>query len=406
MVNAEVAQDVKSTSDWDSLTKGPEVSEEPTKDAEYYRNNPKEIPNLASRLLELRGGLDAPVGTWDENLKTNVDEAGLPTTWVALIKYIKANPDAIDRVVTECERLEGGAGENDAGSIENGAAETEAVGDDSVEGAMDVAESAETEDEESDGWSTDDLSIPDFKEMAPEEKIDMLSIYADGVVNNKKSISLSNNIAEALKECSPALRTEVEYRRLNERIADLNNSIKENRKRVKALGLVLPGTKKAKELASLKTVISSCEKELKLDESTLVIMERVRVGKLSDDDQRLFDKVKALDDKSYGLLMDANARSYSRDIRYFEKSIREQERWMKDPDTGEEKKDDGTFARRKSEIAKWQVEIEKTKKKIAAYQAEHPNFILDEHEAAAAAKKKILAERAKYFAANDMKEAA
>ena len=168
----------------------------------------------------------------------------------------------------------------------------------------------------------------------------------------------------------------------------------------------MPGTKKAKELASLKTVISSCEKELKLDESTLVIMERVRVGKLSDDDQRLFDKVKALDDKSYGLLMDANARSYSRDIRYFEKSIREQERWMKDPDTGEEKKDDGTFARRKSEIAKWQVEIEKTKKKIAAYQAEHPNFILDEHEAAAAAKKKILAERAKYFAANDMKEAA
>ena len=145
MVNAEVAQDVKSTSDWDSLTKGPEVSEEPTKDAEYYRNNPKEIPNLASRLLELRGGLDAPVGTWDENLKTNVDEAGLPTTCVALIKYIKANPDAIDRVVTECERLEGGAGENDAGPIENGAAETEAVGNDSVEGAMDVAESAETE---------------------------------------------------------------------------------------------------------------------------------------------------------------------------------------------------------------------------------------------------------------------
>ena len=406
MVNAEVAQDAKSTSDWDSLTKGPEVSGEPTKDAEYYRNNPKEIPNLASRLLELRGGLDAPVGTWDENLKTNVDEAGFPTTWIALIKYIKANPDAIDRVVTECEQLENGAVEKNDELTESETSETEVTGDDGTEEVMDTTGSAEVEDEESDGWGTDNLVIPGFNEMSSEEKIDMLSIYADGAVNYQKSSSLTNSLAEVLKKCSPALRTEVEYRRQKERIADLDNSIKENRRRVKALGLVLPGTKKAKELASLKTVISSCEKELQLGNSTLTIMERMRADKLSDDDQRLFDKVKAFDDKSYGLLMDVSARSHLRDIRYFEKSIREQERWMTDPDTGEEKKHDGTFAKRKNEIAKWQVEIEKTKKKIAAYQAEHPNFILDEHKAAAAAKNKILKERAKYFAANDMKEAA
>ena len=90
---------------WESLMNGPEeAAETPVEDAEYYKNHREKLGDLASRYIQLRGGLaHSKGGTWNAELRTKVDEDGLPVRWSDLTKYLRKNPDAVDTVFNALE---------------------------------------------------------------------------------------------------------------------------------------------------------------------------------------------------------------------------------------------------------------------------------------------------------------
>ena len=78
------------------------------KDADYYREHPEEVADFAAGLIDLRGGAEkvSEGATWDAEQHTHVDANGVPRDWAHLTKFLKENPDQIDRFVEEYKNLE------------------------------------------------------------------------------------------------------------------------------------------------------------------------------------------------------------------------------------------------------------------------------------------------------------
>ena len=386
--SAEVAKNVEPVADWDSLAKGPEmVAEEPVKDAEYYRKNPKKVSELASRLIDLRGGLDAPEGRMDVKLGILVDEAGFPTDWLELTKYLRENPSEIDRAYAECERLDGAEA-----TVAESDSEEEPTA--TVEEKSKVAESKEVEDEEKDVWGSGSLVIPGFEKMSGEEAIDMLAVCQDGVVDHPTGISFSDKLASALKRCSPAARTMIEYNRSKRYIDRMKKANEERKKRLKEISPVLPWSKHAKEADTLRTLIASDEKHIELEESELGLIMATMPDNITEDDKRVIEKVRVIDEIDYQKLLERNVRDLARDIKRISGVIKKQEKWIADVNAGLIKEAPAVLASRKADVESDRKKVAELQKQIDAYLKDHPDFILDVDEAKKAAAKKIKARMA------------
>ena len=97
-------------SEWTEQDWPPFNSEEESgaKDADYYREHPEEVADFAAGLIDLRGGADkvSEGATWDNEQHTHVDANGVPRDWAHLTKFLKENPDQLDRFVDEYKNLE------------------------------------------------------------------------------------------------------------------------------------------------------------------------------------------------------------------------------------------------------------------------------------------------------------
>ncbi len=94
--------------EWPPFKEAEETEDGVVKDGDYYRDHPDEIKDLASKLIELRGGEEGIQrgATWDAQQHAHVDVKGVPRDWAHLTAYMKENPDQIDHFVEEQQNLE------------------------------------------------------------------------------------------------------------------------------------------------------------------------------------------------------------------------------------------------------------------------------------------------------------
>ena len=380
MVNAENARDAKAETEWDDLTRGPEEeAAEPVKDAEYYRNNLNEVSELAAKYIQTHGGVDAVKNaTWNAELRMKVDYNGLPIHWSELSRFLRKNPDEIDRVFDACEFADKVS--------EADAEEDEPVGEESAEAEDELIEEAEPEEpepeeeesiEEDGDWSADALNIDGFEEMASDKKLDKIDENVGGILSFQRLSSAWDKMARALEGCSESVKAKVKLLRARETYERDKKFLKERQDRLKAISPIMPWSKNADEAKTLKDVIDSSKRSLSYQESQLSLMETMSPdGGLSDEESKLVDKFRALDAKMDRVNADLHIREHTRDIKMRERWIADQKRFM-DDDIANGGKDEASYAKRRAQIAAWEGEIAGYRQRIADYQKANPDFELN-----------------------------
>ena len=123
----ELSEDIKEESEEVDVDTGDDISNQETpilesdlppkydaQSADYYREHPEEISDLAAALVAARGGADKikEGATWytskmtdDRTLMNAYVADGAPRDWAHLTGYLKAHPDEIDRFVDEYDSL-------------------------------------------------------------------------------------------------------------------------------------------------------------------------------------------------------------------------------------------------------------------------------------------------------------
>jgi hypothetical protein len=387
MVNAENARDAKAETEWDDLAKGPEEeAAEPAKDAEYYRNHLNEVSELAAKYIQTHGGVGAVKNaTWNEGLRMKVDYNGLPVHWSELSRYLRKNPDEIDRVFDACEF----ADKVSEASVEE---DEPTVGEDDVETKDELAEEvepAESENEpeeepveeesvEEDGdWTADALDIDGFDGMDSSKKLDKIDENVGGILSFQRLSSAWDKMAKALEGCSESVKAKVKLLRARETFERDQKFLKERQDRLKAISPIMPWSKNADEAKTLKDVIESSKRSLSYQESQLSLMETMASGgDMSEEDSKLVDKFRALDAKMDRLNADLHIREHTRDIKMRERWIADQKKFM-DDDIANGGKDEASYAKRRDQIATWEGEIAGYKKRIEDYQKANPDFVLN-----------------------------
>jgi hypothetical protein len=388
MVNAESSPNIKQETGWDDLAKGPaEVVDEPKKDAEYYRNNRSEISRLASEIIQLRGGVDAVMRA------PKVDKNGIPTSWSGLCMYMRKNPDAIETIVAERDSLlnkDSESLEEDGIDKTNEEALDEVLAESEDTEAEDAAVEDETELPVPDNISEmpkaektgvkpendDSMEIAGFELMTTDQQLDEINNRVDTIYTFQKQSSAWDKMAQALKRASAGVQAKVGYLRSEFALNRDKASLKQHQDRLRSISPVMPWSKNAEEAKTLKSTIDSMKRSISYQESQLALKKTMMADKLSDEDEQLVSKFRALDARMDRVNEDLHIREHTRDIKMREQWIRYQEEYMaKDKETGG--KEANTFAKRYEQIAKWKQEIEGYKQRIADYQKAHPDFVLD-----------------------------
>ena len=381
MVNAESARDVKVGTEWDDLAKGPEEeAAEPTKDAEYYRNHLNEVNELAAKYIQIHSSADTlKNATWNEELRAKVDYNGLPIRWSDLSRYLRKNPDEINRVYGACEfadkvsEANEASSEEDEPSVENASEEatTESVEPETPETTEKAPESVEEGD-----WSADELNIDGFDAMAPSQKLDKIDGNVDGILSFHRLSSAWDKMTKALEGCSESVKAKVKLLRAREALDRDKAFLKERQDRLKAISPIMPWSKNADEAKTLRDTIDSSKRSLQFQESQVSLMETMAPDSLSEEDSKLVDKFRALDARMDRVNTDLHIREHTRDIKMREKWIADQKKFM-DDDIADGGKDEASYAKRRKQIEQWENEIAGYKKRIEDYQKANPDFVLN-----------------------------
>lgn len=402
MVNRESSPNIKQETGWDDLANGPaEIVDEPVKDAEYYRNNRNEISNLASEMVKLRGGVEAAIHG------PKVDENGIPTRWGDMCQYLRKHPDAIDLIVAERDRLTNGELEEpeeeteaeesvaEAAPKSNEEALDEALAEDGDEEAEDetelplpdnIVEMSKAEKTEESG-DKDVMEIPGFATMTVDQKVAAIDSRVDTIQNFHKQSSAWDKLKDALSKASAGVQAKVNYLRAEQTLNRDKASLKEKQDELRSISPVMPWSKNAERAKTLKTVIESTKRSISYNESQLALKKTMMPDKLSDTEESLVSKFRALDAKMDRVNEDLHIREHKRDIKMRENWIRDQKKFMED-DMANGGKDAASFAKRHEQIAKWEEEIAGYKKRIEDYQKAHPDFVLNPDEKKPAAEEK------------------
>ena len=382
MVNAENARDVKAETGWDDLAKGPEEeTAEPVKDAEYYRNHLNEVSELAAKYIQTHGGVGAVKNaTWNEGLRMKVDYNGLPVHWSELSRYLRKNPDEIDRVFDACEfadKVSEASAEEDGSVAEEDDAEAEDALVEETEPIEPEDEPEEESAEEDGDWTADALDIDGFDGMDSNKKLDKIEENVGGILSFQRLSSAWDKMAKALEGCSESVKAKVKLLRARETFERDQKFLEERQNRLKAISPIMPWSKNADEAKTLKDVIDSSKRSLSYQESQLSLMEMMAPeGGMSEEDSKLVDKFRALDAKMDRINADLHIREHTRDIKMRERWIADQKKFM-DDDIANGGKDEASYAKRRDQIAAWEGEIAGYKKRIEDYQKANPDFVLN-----------------------------
>ena len=368
---------------WDDLAKGPEevadtTEQEQVKDVEYYKSHREALGDLASRFIQLRGGLEhSKGGTWNAELRTKVDEDGLPVRWSDLTKYLRKNPDAIDKVYNALEFSDKVKEAEAADASSEPVSESEQSVDAPVE-----AEPQKVEERV--------VSEAEFDAMLPSQKLDVLDSKIDSIPTLQEQSEHWKKIDLVLKEASPDVQNEVKYARVWDSIKRDEASLARNQKELKSTSMF---TKEGRERrAALRVVIKSEITSIEYNKELLKLYKPdIKDGKkapepgktLSPDDRQLFDKFHKVDERMTRLNADLHVRLNTREIKQRKKWIADQERYMEN-DIKSGGRDRATYADRRATIAKLKSEIAGYEKELEDYQKEHPDFVLNPAEKKAA----------------------
>ena len=367
---------------WDDLAKGPEevvdtTEQEQVKDAEYYKSHREALGDLASRFIQLRGGLEhSKGGTWNAELRTKVDEDGLPVRWSDLTKYLRKNPDAIDRVFNALEF---------ADKVKEAEAADATAGEPASAPEQTVEAPAEAEPQKAEARV---VSNAEYDAMSPSQKLDVLDGRIDSIPNLQEQTALWNKIDLVLKESSKDVQSEVRYARVIDSIKREEESLARNQKELKSTSMF---TKEGRERrAALRILIKSEVTSIGRDKALLELYKpdmdeknkkkAPEPGKdLSPEARQLFDKFRKVDERMTRLNSDLHMRLNTREIKMRKKWIADQEKYMEN-DMKSGGRDEASYADRRATIARLKREIAGYEKELEDYQKEHPDFVLNRAE--------------------------
>ena len=365
---------------WESLMKGPEeVAEAPNEDAEYYKNHREKLGDLASRYIQLRGGLEhSKGGTWNAELRTKVDEDGLPVRWSDLTKYLRKNPDAVDTVFNALEFADKVKEAEAADAANVGAAE-------SAEGVV-TEEAAEQPEEQvqeqvqaqEQAVEAPAISYEDFNALPVDKKLDAVYASIDGIDSYPDQTNAWEKVEDTLRLCSGDVQSQVRYVRVEDGIKRDKALLKEKREKLKSISM---WTKQGRDQrAALKMAIETMENSISRDEKRLELYAEMKPKTLSESDAKLVEKFRSIDTKMDRLNADLHVRDLKRkDIKMRLKWIGDQEKFMAD-DIKSGGRDEASYAKRREQIAAWKEEIAMRERDIAEYQKKHPDFVLEPSE--------------------------
>ena len=355
---------------WESLMNGPEeAAETPVEDAEYYKNHREKLGDLASRYIQLRGGLaHSKGGTWNAELRTKVDEDGLPVRWSDLTKYLRKNPDAVDTVFNALEFADKVKEAEAADAANGGAVESaeEVVAEEPAEQQEEPAQTAE---------AAPVVSYEDFNALSVDKKLDAVEASIAGIDSFPEQSNAWDRIEKALRQCNGDVQSQLRYVRVEDGIKRDKALLKEKREKLKSISM---WTKQGREQrAVLKTAIETMENSIDRDEKRLELYAEMKPKTLSETDMKLVEKFRSVDAKMDRLNADLHVRDLKRkDIKMRQKWIGDQEKFMAD-DIKSGGRDEASYASRRQQIAKWKEEIAMRERDIAEYQKKHPDFVLD-----------------------------
>ena len=387
----ETNTETTSATDWDSLTKAPEVTEtteEPVKDAEYYRSNRSAIPELSSRLVELRGGVDgAKKGQFSKELRMMVDENGIPVFWSDLTRFLRKNPSEIDRVLALCEQLEGGSESSseeiteDAVSNEGVAQETGQATETAESNDLSAIVSAEDREQISNDrgpeWHSGAFYINGYENMTTDERMDALDAGFDGITTFPEQTSHANALERIIGDTDSETQAAVKSMRAEDMVQFETQWIEAYKKQLEALMPIYPWSSKEKKdrAESLKGTIARAKKSLEYHQKEAELLGALAPEKPSSATRRFLDRLRAFNERSKVV-------NEALHIRNLPKYIRMREDWIQydrayvEQDKASGGKEKESYAAREEKRNMWQREISEYQGLIDDFMRRHPNFIL------------------------------
>ncbi len=352
-----------------------EVFDTQVKDADYYRQNPKEVSGMVARLIQMRGGVDGAEGiVWDDNLKARVDKNGLPVEWMRLTKFLRSNPDKLDIIVSEYNHL---SGADTAVQSEKKPEE----GDDIPEGEMrddDVDEEATegSEGGEETANAKPSAEIIDFVGDRTKAQIEEIDDRIGRVMNMQEQSEIWKKIEDALSTCSDDVKAEMTYLRADEGLKNSKEYLQEYKDRLRRMPVfALPWSKHGQAKAALRQMIETSERSVNYQEDQVAKLKEKLPKVLSDKDNETVLEFRRLDGRMARLNDDLHTRELIKDINVRKRWIADQERMMGSDQSGQTLNSPSDATRRDA-IKKWRNEISTYQKRIQDYRALHPDFEL------------------------------
>jgi hypothetical protein len=391
----ETNTETTSATDWDSLTKAPEVTEtteEPVKDAEYYRSNRSAIPELSSRLVELRGGVDGvKKGQFSKELRMMVDENGIPVFWSDLTRFLRKNPAEIDRVLALCEQLESGSeGGSESGSEETtedvvsseGVAQetgqaTEAAESNDLSATVSTEEREQTSDDRGAEWRSGTFYINGYENMTTDERMDALDAGFDGITTFPEQTSHASALERIIGDTDGETQAAVKAMRAEDMVKFETQWIETYKKQLEALMPIYPWSSREKKdrVETIKGTIARTKKSLEYHQKEAELLGALAPEKPSSATRRFLDRLRAFNERSRVV-------NEALHIRNLPKYIRMREDWIKydrayvEQDMASGGKEKGSYAAREEKRNMWQQEISEYQGLIDDFMRRYPNFIL------------------------------